>query len=129
MDKLEKEHKRLESDAAVYNLLQEQLTLSPAYKTVQLLSFHCFIVLVIKDLTSSHQIKTHTHPFTKVILVEFKLRSEKVETLHLFREQLLLSPAYKTVQPSFLRCLIAFAIKDLTPSPQPKTHTHTLYLG
>jgi len=32
--KLETEHKRLEEDAAVYNLLQEQLKLSPAYKTV-----------------------------------------------------------------------------------------------
>ncbi|XP_072999210.1 uncharacterized protein [Typha latifolia] len=32
--KLEAEHKRLEEDAAVYNLLQEQLKLSPAYKTM-----------------------------------------------------------------------------------------------
>ncbi|KAL0904007.1 hypothetical protein M5K25_026076 [Dendrobium thyrsiflorum] len=32
--KLEAEHKRLEEDAAVYNLLQEQLKLSPAYKTI-----------------------------------------------------------------------------------------------
>ena len=32
--KLETEHKRLEEDAVVYNLLQEQLKLSPAYKTV-----------------------------------------------------------------------------------------------
>ena len=32
--KLETEHKRLEEDAAVCNLLQEQLKLSPAYKTV-----------------------------------------------------------------------------------------------
>ncbi|WOL09119.1 hypothetical protein Cni_G17872 [Canna indica] len=30
--KLEADHKRLEDDAAVYNLLQEQLKLSPAYK-------------------------------------------------------------------------------------------------
>ncbi|KAJ1685490.1 hypothetical protein LUZ63_016880 [Rhynchospora breviuscula] len=36
--KLEKEHKRLEADAAVYNLLQEQLKLSPAYKTLLQLS-------------------------------------------------------------------------------------------
>ncbi|KAG0503510.1 hypothetical protein HPP92_003582 [Vanilla planifolia] len=32
--KLEAVHKRLEEDAAVYNLLQEQLKLSPAYKTM-----------------------------------------------------------------------------------------------
>ncbi|KAM0933527.1 hypothetical protein DsansV1_C35g0229851 [Dioscorea sansibarensis] len=32
--KLEAEHRRLEEDAAVYNLLQEQLKLSPAYKTM-----------------------------------------------------------------------------------------------
>ncbi|PKA63336.1 hypothetical protein AXF42_Ash005231 [Apostasia shenzhenica] len=32
--KLEAEYKRLEEDAAVYNLLQEQLKLSPAYKTM-----------------------------------------------------------------------------------------------
>ncbi|XP_078164213.1 CA-responsive protein [Carex rostrata] len=38
VDKLEKEHKRLESDAAIYNLLQEHLTLSPAYKTLLELS-------------------------------------------------------------------------------------------
>ncbi|KAJ0964472.1 hypothetical protein J5N97_025610 [Dioscorea zingiberensis] len=32
--KLEAEHRRLEEDATVYNLLQEQLKLSPAYKTM-----------------------------------------------------------------------------------------------
>ncbi|CAL9104923.1 unnamed protein product [Musa textilis] len=32
--KLEAEHKRVEEDATVYNLLQEQLKLSPAYKTM-----------------------------------------------------------------------------------------------
>lgn len=32
--KLETEHKRLEQDAAVYNLIQDQLKLSPAYKTM-----------------------------------------------------------------------------------------------
>lgn len=30
--KLETEHKRLEQDAAVYNLIQDQLKISPAYK-------------------------------------------------------------------------------------------------
>ncbi|ONK80927.1 uncharacterized protein A4U43_C01F23330 [Asparagus officinalis] len=34
MYKLEAEQKRLEEDAAVYNLIQEQLKLSPAYKTM-----------------------------------------------------------------------------------------------
>ncbi|XP_020097225.1 uncharacterized protein LOC109716289 isoform X2 [Ananas comosus] len=34
MYKLEVEHKRLKEDAAVYNLVQEQLKLSPAYKTM-----------------------------------------------------------------------------------------------
>nr|CAD1843125.1 unnamed protein product [Ananas comosus var. bracteatus] len=34
MYKLEAEHKRLKEDAAVYNLVQEQLKLSPAYKTM-----------------------------------------------------------------------------------------------
>ncbi|XP_020585082.1 uncharacterized protein LOC110027826 [Phalaenopsis equestris] len=32
--KLEAEHRRLVEDAAVYNLLQEQIRLSPAYKTI-----------------------------------------------------------------------------------------------
>lgn len=37
--KLEAEQKRLEEDAAVYNRLQEQLKLSPAYKQVFMLLY------------------------------------------------------------------------------------------
>lgn len=58
--KLEKEHKRLEADAAVYNLLQEQLKLSPAYKTVQPSSFLCSVY----QKTPNTYAQKHTHPHT-----------------------------------------------------------------
>lgn len=40
--KLEMEQKRVEEDALVYNWLQQQLKLSPAYKKVKLNSVTCF---------------------------------------------------------------------------------------
>lgn len=45
--KLEAEHKRVEEDATVYNLLQEQLKLSPAYKTVITHPHHIDYVIVM----------------------------------------------------------------------------------
>lgn len=50
--KLEAEHKRLEEDAAVYNLLQDQLKLSPAYNKML-------------EISSSMELKATSDPATE----------------------------------------------------------------
>jgi hypothetical protein len=78
--KLEKEHKRLQADAAVYNQLQEELNLSPAYKMVQPSSFPVLDVKVMKkDLNSHQKIIKYTEKHTHWLLIFRSERKKKNE--------------------------------------------------
>lgn len=64
--KLELEQKRLEEDAFVYNWLQQQLKLSPAYKKVHVFTLILKTYLVILNFENANTIRGFLHCSTEV---------------------------------------------------------------
>ncbi|XP_044485444.1 uncharacterized protein LOC123211010, partial [Mangifera indica] len=71
--KLEKEHKRLEDDAFVYNWLQRQLKLSPAYK--KMIELHASMEEKAKSSESTES--TDTEEFTDISFEELLAQEKK----------------------------------------------------